>query len=414
MEKLAKNTIWNSAGVLTYYACQWLITVIVVRLSLDYTNAGYLALAISVTNVFATIATYNIRAFQVSDIQGEFSDSEYVATRLLTCAISFLLCVVFVLIAGFSPIQIAIVLCYMVFRAHDAFLDVLHGIYQKKWKMDYIGVSLIVRGVSFLVVFMLLLWLFDLLPAIIGMAVTTILIGLLYDIPKAKKLASFTVYAGKQVISLLKRCFPLMLMILIGMTITSYSKFSVERIYGSEALGIFASVTMPAMIIQVATATLLAPFGSVLTRCLKEGNKQKFTRVFIIFSYVIAGGTALFVVLAYFFGRWALNILYGASILPNVNLLFGAAIGTGLTAFMWLMSWVLTATRDIRGLFFGNMIGLITCVIAIDPLLLRYGVEGANHTIILSMGLAVLCVLGRLFWFLRNRPEIFIKQEVQT
>jgi len=412
MEKLAKNTIWNSAGVLTYFACQWLITVVVVRLSADYTNAGYLALAMGVTNLFHTIAAYNIRAFQVSDISGEYNDSVYVATRVLTCVISILLCAAFVLFANLSLTQQLIIMIYMIFRANDAFIDVFHGIDQKNWKMDYIGISFIARGVLMLLSFMLLLWIFDLLVAVVGMTTSAVLIGVLYDIPRAKKLTSFTTYAGKQIISLLKRCFPLMLVILISMAVLAYSKYSVERVYGAEALGIYASVTTPALIIQVATATLLAPVGSLLAGSLKEGDKTKFVKILIIFSYIIAGVTALFVVLSYFFGARVLSLLYGASILPNVRLLHGAGIGAGLTAFMLLMNWVFTATRDIKGLFFGNLIGLVTCIATADVLLLRYGVEGANHVMIVSMGAAALCVLGRLYWFMRNETGVFVKQEV--
>jgi O-antigen/teichoic acid export membrane protein len=123
----------------TYFACQWLISLFVVWLSEDLTNNGALALAMNVTNFLVIIATYNTRNFQVSDIEGEYSDSEYVATRVFTCAGSVLLCAIFVFVVDFTNMQRAIILCYMLFRVGEAFVDVLHGIDQKNWRMDYIG-----------------------------------------------------------------------------------------------------------------------------------------------------------------------------------------------------------------------------------------------------------------------------------
>ena len=38
-----QNMLWNSAGSMTYLACQWLVTVLVVRLSAGYDDAGLLS-----------------------------------------------------------------------------------------------------------------------------------------------------------------------------------------------------------------------------------------------------------------------------------------------------------------------------------------------------------------------------------
>ena len=57
MKKIKKltvfeNLIWNTIGSFTYLICQWLLTLIVVRASTGFENAGNLALAISITNIF--------------------------------------------------------------------------------------------------------------------------------------------------------------------------------------------------------------------------------------------------------------------------------------------------------------------------------------------------------------------------
>ena len=79
------NMLWNSAGSMTYLACQWLITIVVVRLSSGaFDNAGLLSLAMSVVGIFGTFANYKMGTYQISDIKRENTLGEYMGFRCLT------------------------------------------------------------------------------------------------------------------------------------------------------------------------------------------------------------------------------------------------------------------------------------------------------------------------------------------
>ena len=66
------NMLWNSVGSMTYLACQWLTTIVVVRLSSGaFDNAGLLSLAMSVVGIFGTFANYKMGTYQISDIKRE-------------------------------------------------------------------------------------------------------------------------------------------------------------------------------------------------------------------------------------------------------------------------------------------------------------------------------------------------------
>ena len=47
---------WYSAGSITYLACQWMLSVVVVRLSSGFDDAGVLALAMAIGNIFTPLA----------------------------------------------------------------------------------------------------------------------------------------------------------------------------------------------------------------------------------------------------------------------------------------------------------------------------------------------------------------------
>ena len=69
------NIIWNSVGSMVFLACQWLTTVLVVRLSDGYGAAGLLSLVMSVVGTFSTFAMYKMGTYQVSDVRRENSSN---------------------------------------------------------------------------------------------------------------------------------------------------------------------------------------------------------------------------------------------------------------------------------------------------------------------------------------------------
>jgi len=391
-----------------------MITVVAVWLYDDYLNVGNLALAMTITNIFASIALYNSRNFQVSDIREEYKDGEYVMARLLTCAAAILLCAAFVFIVDFTPVQRIIIICYMLFRANESFIDVLHGIDQKNWKMEYIGISLAVRGILMLTAFVIFGWLFDILFAIIAMAVSTTIVGFLYDIPKTKKLAVLTSNAGKQIYLLIKRCFPLMILSLVNIAIITYARFALERIHGTEALGAYTAVSTPAMVIQIAATMLFVPLINLLSGCLKTGDKKRFTRLFILTAITLVMMTSMFAVLSHFFGEWTLDILYDYTIIPYAYLLPGASVAVGLISCLVFMNLIFTAIRDIKGLFVGNLIGLVISLSTANVLLNYFGIIGVNHVMIISQAVVVFLLTIRLFWYIKTNPGLFLPPEPQS
>ena len=198
-----------------------------------------------------------------------------------------------------------------------------------------------------------------------------------------------------------------MLVLLIATIIVSFAKYSIERIYGDEALGIYSSAVNPTIFIQVSASLLFTPLVNLLAESLKDANKKRFSTLFAVSFAIILAITLVFTAVSYFFGEWILAFLFEDSIISYAYLMTGAAVGAGLTAFMWFMNVVFSTVRDIKGIFVCNLIGAIICFAASEMLLVRYGLIGANYVIIISQGVAVLCTLVRLFWVLKKKPGLF-------
>ena len=85
---LRANALWNSVGSVFYQGCQWLLTVLVVKVSAGYADAGTLAYAMTIGNIFSPIAVYGMRVFQVSDVKNRYSQSAYFGFKYLTMALA--------------------------------------------------------------------------------------------------------------------------------------------------------------------------------------------------------------------------------------------------------------------------------------------------------------------------------------
>ena len=143
---LMRNMLYSTIGSLVYQGCLWLMTVLVVVLSDNYENAGVLALAMASGNMFLAIGTYNMRTYQVSDVKGRFSQAEYVALRILTICIAWVIMIPYTLITTDGLSAAVAIIIFLLFKSDECFVDVLYGIDQRGHHFDIIGKSQVIRG----------------------------------------------------------------------------------------------------------------------------------------------------------------------------------------------------------------------------------------------------------------------------
>ena len=199
-----------------------------------------------------------------------------------------------------------------------------------------------------------------------------------------------------------------MLVLLVITLIVSFARFSMQRMYGDEALGIYVAASNPTLIIQSSAFLLFAPLINLFAEALKESNKKKFLKIFIVVFAAVVAITVIFTTASYVFGEWVLTILFDESITEYAYLLIGASVASGFTALIWLMNIVFTAIRDIKGVFVCNLIGMIICLATSEMLLRSFGLNGANYVMIISQGAAVVFALVRLFWVLNSNKGLLI------
>ena len=386
-----QNTLWNAAGCVFYLGCQWLTTVLVVRISQDYSASGNLAFAMAVGIIFASIALYKIRTFQVSDLHGEYSESEYISFRLVTILLGFCVCAIYLPIT--SQCSLSLIFpsaAYLLFKADESFSDVIYGIYQQNGRMDFIGISQFARGVLSLGCFSVGLYLIkNLTCAILLMTLGCFVVTCFYDLRHACLFADIKPrLSATPLKGLAKTCFTAMVASLLANSIVSAVRqyFGIE--FGSEQLGYYASVATPAVLIQVAASYLYSPLIGTLAQKLEEG-RTAFLRAFAKTLALLLVVMGVFIVLLSLSGNALLALAFGATIADYAYLFPYVLIATGSIGVLFYVNDVLIIKRRMSWMLISNALALVVSLVAAVALTHSIGMNGINISITIGAAFGI-------------------------
>lgn len=376
---LAKEMMWNSIGNLVYCICQWVITILTVRLC-SYEMAGYLSLAMSTSSTFSTISLFSMRNYQVSDIERKYDDRQYVGSRVLTCCLALFLCFIYTLNIS-SEYQKHCIMSFMIIRLVEGAVDVLHGIDQKYGRYDVIGKSLFIRGIITVICFIAgILVTSDLFIALVLTAIGNIAAVLFYDIRKTGSLEKITVevHSGK-VFSLLKECIPLVISSFLISLIPLIPKNAIQAIQGNEILGVYSSIASPTMVVQVFAQYAFGPLLPRISVMFTEKRYDQFLDLFHRFLAIFLGFSVFITLGAVILGRFGLSLLYGKSILEYYSLFLPLVWCTIGTAGAWILISIVTAIRKQKSLMFIMLLGFVVDFILTDFMITNIGTNGASY-----------------------------------
>lgn len=395
---LKENMMWNAAGSSVYLLCQWLCTMLVVRLCPDLENAGLLSLAMSVGAIFYCVSAYNMRAFHVTDGQYKYADGVYLGARIALFGISLLACVGFSLVKGYSGKESGAIVIYMVFKISEALSDVIGGAAQRRERMDMEGKAFLLRGVLGTGAFGLTLYLTqNVTLAVLLMALVSFGVIFLYQMPRTGLLCDIRpLFSKKPIASLLLECFIPFLSSILYNSIVSVPRLFLEGYHGGETLAIYAAVAMPTLLVQTLCAYIFNPLLTRLTGLYQDDNRKGFLAlcakcVGMMVLVLIAGLLA-----ARFLGAFGLGLLYGEKLMPYQYLLYLMVVNTALTAVVWFFSAVAIVLRRVKGLIAASALGMALCVAFSIWLIPSMGMDGASLAGVAAQACEVL-VMGVYF-----------------
>jgi len=395
--KVKQNMLWNSIGSIIYVGGQWLLSVLVVRM-LGYGEAGTLSLAMSLTNSFYSLANYGIRNFQVSDLKGQFSDKEYLYNRMITSGIAFILCLLYCFLRGYEAYACIAVFWFMCFRICEAFQDVYYGVEQKNADMKSIGISNIVKGIWGTIAFCIAALLTNNLNIALFIMFLSILAVLIFLDKRysSKYMAEAAIGKWSNAYKMLWICGPVALNNFMTNYILAYPKLAVEQHMGEEALGIYSSIGMPVLIVQMAASYIFVPLITTFAEYLQKEQITAFYKLLlrVIFMTMLLGMTAF--LMAKSGGSLFLKIVFGEEISEYVDILYPLILCTTLTALVWFFNALLIVCRDYVSLCISSMISVVILFWGSYGMIEKYSYNGATFALCLALSAKIFIMSVRL------------------
>lgn len=401
------NIFYNSFGTMFYYGCQWLTTILIVRLS-GYQDAGNYSLAMTFTAAFAIFALFNTRQYQVSDVKGEYSDRTYILSRYIAMGAAYLICAIGLLFNAYTPYQWGVILLYMVFKCGEAWVDVYHGICQKKGRMDFICYSFLMRGALMILSFCGVIYITgNLVYGVLAMTVSTFLVIFFYDRHMALKFVEQGDRADlKGLKTMMVILIPLVIVAVTNNLSISLPKYFLERYFDETILGYYSSVATPSMIVQVGANTIFVPLITPLADKLLADDKKGFAgilkKVFIAFVVL----SILAVIASFLLGEWFLVKVFGEEIRPYAYLFVPIITTTLLISINACLFPVCTVFREINGQLIVGILGIISSLAASVVLVKRYCMDGVVMALLITLGIQIIIEIYLVFRRMKRWKEI--------
>lgn len=379
---MKKNLLWNTVGSVYYSFCQWVMTIIIVYLTPNLEIIGILGLALTVTNSFTAISSFGMRSFQVSDINNQYRNEEYIMSRRVSALAAYLLCILYSVLIDCSRNELVCIMLYMLLRLVESTEDVYQGVLQKNWRFDIIGKSYLIRGTLQILMFIMVFSFTNDLKWTFGtMFLSNFLVLLIYDVRNTNKIAKISrIRWDKKILNLYKSC---SILVVYNFTINSLAtvvRVSIREILGNECLGIYTTIASPTVIIQLVASVLFSPFIPFFAQVYNKKEKAKFIYYIKCSIIIIAVAFGVMNILGVLFGEFALNILYTTEIASNYKLLLPLLWCTFFTACIWFLVDILIAIRKMRILLIGAVTAFALNFMQNKYFILHFGVNGASYS----------------------------------
>lgn len=349
-------------------------------------------------NMFASISLFKIRTFQVSDLNGEYSNRDYIGFRLFTITISMLFSIAYLALITENVTLFATTILYLLFKADETFADVLYGIEQRNGRMDYIGKSQLLRGGATLIGFSApMLVAGNLAYAVAGMLTACASITFLYDFRKTEKfgvcLPSFKL---DKIAGLFKACLLPTVANFFATSIVSIARQRYGIIAGEVSLGLYASIATPAVLIQAGASYLYSPLIGLLAKALHERGFSRFKSSALKILLLIIIGAGLPSAALTLIAPSILVALFGNELAPHIWVFPYSLAATISIAVLLYINDILLILRDGKTQVAINALALALTMLLITVLIERVGMNGINVTIIISATIASLAGLMRM------------------
>lgn len=390
--RMLANAGWTFFGNGLYSASQWLMVVVLARVTSPGT-VGTLALALAITAPVMLFSNMQLRAVLSTDVNSSHGLSDYIYTRLVTTVVAAAGIMIFVLPFSKGAETIGVIIFITLSKTAENMSDILYGYWQLIERMEVVGKSLLIRGALTVSAFAAsvtitrsLLWgAASLLAGSVGVL-------LIYDLRQLKRIAGpwqpakpaglvSGSFRWRTVFSLVRLSVPLGISSMLISLNNSIPRYFIEAFKGKHDLGIFSALSY---FIIAGNLAINAAGQSALPRLARLyllPEPRPFRRLLgmlLVMSAALGGVSLLGAAL---YGPWLLSI-YGSEYADSHGI-FMILMGVASTGyFIVILNYALNAIGAYKAQV--PLFSAITAflVVACRITVPKYGILGASLSLL--------------------------------
>jgi O-antigen/teichoic acid export membrane protein len=355
---LRRNFSWTLVGNIFYSACQWGMLILLAKIGTP-DMVGVFTLALAVTAPLFMFFNLQLRVVQATDAQAEFQFNDYLGLRLVTSVLAFISLMLIVIALPFEPWTKFVILTVAIAKALESVSDVCYGLMQQQERMDFISISLIIKGaLSLLLMAITLVVTKQVLGGVVGLAIAWAIVLLGYDIRVTNQLLKIGKIQALEKLSfvwkwsiqkqLIKLTLPLGFVMLLISLNTNIPRYFIEHYLNSRELGIFAAIAYLMLVGSIIQGALAQAASPRLAKYYADGRRKAFSSlIFNLMGIGILMG-AIGVAISWIFGKQILTLLYQSEYSQYSALLVWLMVCAALEYISSFLGTGITAARYFR------------------------------------------------------------------
>ena len=410
--KFKKNFLWNVIGMTCNCFNSLFFMILITRInSMD--DAGIFTLSFSIACLVYYIGTYAGRVYQVTNVNDSITDSDFIIHRAITCVMMVFISLMYCFISGYSLYKFTVVILLCIYKSLEAFSDVLYGVVQKNNNLYQVGISLTIKSVFALILFVVVdIVTRNIIYSILFAILAWILVIVLYDFKNVNYVSKFKLHFNiSSLRDIFKNGFFVFIINFLSSYIVNAPKYALDGRASNELQAIFGIILMPATLISLGVQYFIQPFLEQLMSSFKNNDKKAFNKVVIKLLFITSGLGVICLIGAYILGIPVLSLVYGlelsaylfeleiiifGSIFFALSLILSSALITVRYNFIQFIVFVITSV-------FGFFISII--------LITRFSIDGAAYAYSCIM-LLEFFLYGLIYLMLQKNLFKNLKKEV--
>lgn len=310
-----KNFIWNILGT-GLNAFNSLFYMIVVTRINGLDDAGIFTIAFATACIIYFLGVYAGRIYQVTENDKSINDKEYIANRLITTVLMLIIVIIFVLFKRYSMFKCTVFILLTLYKALEAFSDVIYGILQKNEKLEIVGKSLFYKSLISIIAFTIIdIITKNMIISILGIIITNIVLMIFYDFNKGKKyIDESSKIDRKNILKIFRNGFFTFGIAILGVYVLNAPKYAIDNYLANNYQTIFGIIVMPATVIGLVAQFLIHPYLNQLVKLYDNNDYKNFMKLILKIIILIIVFGCFATVMAFLIGTQVLEIIYGIAL----------------------------------------------------------------------------------------------------